>query len=61
MANVEQDYAQNVLELIDSGSHGAIDNFKPHQGDYVRMVVEDEEGDLIRTYYSNRTWDNKLV
>ena len=51
MPNIEQDFNQNVLNLI--GDTGGLPSapFDELYGDYIRLIVTDDYGNTIRTYF----------
>ena len=61
MPNIEQDFNQNVLNLI--GDTGGLPSapFDELYGDYIRLIVTDDYGNTIRTYFSNKTWTEEPV
>ena len=59
MPKIEQDFNENILELIGDGT--VINNFMPNQNHFIRMSVYDEDNNLVKEYNSNLTFDNELV
>ena len=60
MPILEQNFNQETLELIAMDSL-AESSFMPNQGHYFRMAVYDNDDNLIKQYYSNKTFDGKLI
>ena len=58
MPSIENNFENNILELISLGSSSdnSYSRFDERMGHYIRMAVFDEDGNLIRQYYSNRKW-----
>ena len=60
MPILEQNFDQQTLELISMNT--IVDGiFKPDVGHYFRMAVYNNDGELVKQYYSNRTYDGKLI
>ena len=59
MPKIEQNFVQNILDLI---SGGTVENiFDPTKGHYIRMSVYDSDNELLNIYYSNLNWNNEPV
>ena len=59
MPKIEQNFDQNILDLI---SGGTVENtFDPTKGHYIRMSVYDSDNELLNVYYSNLNWNNEPV
>tara|TARA_Y100000593_G_C4323364_1_gene345234 strand:- start:3947 stop:10747 length:6801 start_codon:yes stop_codon:yes gene_type:complete len=59
MSIIQENFDPDILSLIEIGSDS--NAFEPHNSHFIRMVVYDEDGDIINQYYSNRTWGGKQV
>ena len=59
MPKIEQNFDQNILDLISGGTVQNI--FDPTKGHYIRMSVYDSDNELLNIYYSNLNWNNEPV
>jgi hypothetical protein len=60
MPTIEYNVEQEQLELI-SGGTSTGEQFSEHLGHYIKLSVFDDSGNFIKSYYSNRDWNNELI
>ena len=60
MPTIEYNVEQEQLELI-SGGQSSLEQFSENLGHYIKLSVYDNDGNFIKSYFSNRDWNNELI
>ena len=60
MPTIEYNIEQEQLELINGGVTSG-EEFSEGLGHYVKLSVYDNNGNFIKSYFSNRDWNNELI